>query len=384
MKKSISFFCGIMVIFMLMLQSISYGLGNSYTGVQNYEALYKNCSFSDIKNHWAKKSIYKMSALSVIRGMGDSKFYPDKKLTKEEAIILLIRLMGLEDEAQMVGEKLMRELDTGKYTIFSPYDYWIDGYIKVAKSKNIITREELSKILNLSEGQKERIEQAVAEKMDVYMKDPYLTEEQTQNIEIALRKKIERSYTWGQAATREQIAIWVGRMLEIKPIHGEYLQEIYTLRDWKNIKPSYIAMVEAIMKKGIIKGDNKGYFKPKAYITLAEMAAILDKASEQMLIKRGFKIIMGSVENIDTFVTSEQDIVSTKFIGVQNRVFTINNEDHSYTQLVSKESDIDTFDRGFLVYKNGYIGLPKDIRINDYIKYFINEQGEVLFVEVEY
>ncbi|MCT4607137.1 MAG: S-layer homology domain-containing protein [Marinisporobacter sp.] len=377
------------VIIMLLLTpllstyGVSHALGQSYEGVKNYEALYENSYFTDINNHFARKSIIKMSALSVLRGMGKHKFYPDYKVTKEQAIVFIVRLMGLEEEAQIVGEKLMKEIDTGAYQFKSPQDDWIEGYIKVAQSKNIITREEAKKIVELSDEQKDQIEEKLAEKMLVYDKKKNLTEEQLKNIENSIRENLERSYTWKQAANREEVALWIAKMLEIEPIHGKPQQKIYTIKDWKSIKTTDIPMIEAIVQKGIMNKNSKGYFRPKDSVTRGQIAVILDKASGEILKKQGYKKLSGTVEEVESYVTSEQNGRSMDLYGVENSTFTINNDDGSYTELVANKSDIRDLNKGFLVYKNGMLGLPKNIAAYDYIKYFMNNEGKVVFVEVE-
>ena len=253
----------------------------------------------------------------------------------------------------------------------------------MAQSKNIITKKETDKILTLSDKQKELIENNVGKKMLSYEQDENIIEVQAQNIEKSIRENLERDYTWRQGTNREEVALWIGRMLEIEPINGGDQQIIYTLKDWKNIEITSLPIVETVLQKDIMKGNTKGYFRPKDVVTRGEMAAILDRASEKILKKRGYKMISGTVEKIENYVTSEQDVVSTKFVGIENRLFTIRNEDNSYTTITAKQSTLDTFDKGFLVYKYGYLKLPKDIEENDYVKYFINEQGEVVFVEVE-
>ncbi|MCT4618972.1 MAG: S-layer homology domain-containing protein [Marinisporobacter sp.] len=362
---------------------VGHALGQSYEGVNNYEDLYENSYFTDIKTHWARKSIIKMSAFSILRGMGNHKFYPDYKVTKEQAVVFIVRLMGLEEEAQIAGEKMMKEIDTGAYQFKSPQDDWTQGYIKVAQSKNIITRTEAKKILELSDEQKDQIEEKLAQKMLVYDKKKDLTDEQLQNIEKSIRENLERSYTWEQAANREEVALWISKMLEITPINGKSQQKIYTLKDWKSIKTTSIPIIEAILQRGIMNKNSKGYFRPKESVTRGQMAAILDKASEEILKKRGYKKLSGTVEGVESYVTSEQDTISMDLYGVENSTFTINNDDGSYAQLVAKKSDISDFNKGFLVYKNGTIGLPKNIAEYDSIKYFMNDEGKIVFVEVE-
>ncbi|QXM06759.1 S-layer homology domain-containing protein [Crassaminicella indica] len=368
---------------LLSTYDISYGLGQPFDGIDNYQALYENSSFTDIKTHWARKSIIKMGALSVIRGMGNHRFYPNHAVTKEEALILIVRLMGLEKQAQIIGEKLMKEMDTGAYRLKVPQDDWLEGYIKVAQSKNIITRAEAKKILELTDEQKDKIEEKLAQKMLVYDQNQNLTNEQIENIEKSIRKNLERSYTWGQAANREEIALWVGRMLKITPINGDIQQRIYTMKDWKSIKTTSIPIIEAILQKGIMTKNSKGYFRPKDTVTRGQMAIILDKASEEILKVRGYKILSGTVEDIEKYVASEKDSITAELYGVENIIFTIHNDDGSYIEITSQKSTNKTLNKGFLVYKYGALGLPKDIQAGDYIKYFINDKGKVVFVEVE-
>ncbi|QZY55480.1 S-layer homology domain-containing protein [Crassaminicella profunda] len=387
MKQKFSLICIVMMTFLLTpllsTYGISYGLGESFDGIDNYESLYENSSFTDIKTHFARKPIIKMSALSVLRGMGNHKFYPNHKLTKEQAVVFIVRLLGLEDESQIVGEKLTKEMDTGAYRFKSPQDDWLEGYLKVAQSKSIITREEVKKIVELSDEQKDKIEEKLAKKMLVYDQNRNLTDEQIENIEKSIRKNLERSYTWGQAANREEIALWVGRMLQITPINGEPQQRIYTMKDWKSMKTADIPIIEAILQKGIMTKNSKGYFSPKATVTRGQMAAILDKASEEILKKRGYKTLSGTVEEIENYVTSEQDMITRDLYGVENRIITINNDDGSYTEITAKKSSINDLNKGFSVYKYGILGLPKDIQVDDYVKYFINAEGKIVFVEVE-
>ncbi|MBF8982493.1 S-layer homology domain-containing protein [Lutibacter sp. B2] len=340
----------------------------SYKGIKNYQSLYKNCNFYDVKNHWAGKSIYKMSILSVIRGEGNNKFYPDRNITKEEALSLLVRLGGLEGEAQKLGEN---------------QNDWSQGYIKLAQSKNIIGKEDVKNINELSEREKEKIEENIMKKIDAYAKNDNITEEELENIEKRLREDLEKDYTWRGYATREEIAIWVANLIRLEPIRGQKQQLIYTLKDYKDIKVEDVPIIESVLQKGFMKGNDKGYFNPKKTITRAEMAVVLDNISEKIFKDRGYKLESGFVENVEKYVTPEKDNVSMEIEGVGNYIITLRDEEDQYIKINSKQSSEGDTSGGFIVYKEGHIGYPSMIKENDYINCWINPKNEVIYTEID-
>lgn len=60
-----------------------------------------NSTFSDVpSSHWAYKHVAKMALNGVISGTGGGKFAPNDNVTHEQAIVMAIRFMGLEDLAK--------------------------------------------------------------------------------------------------------------------------------------------------------------------------------------------------------------------------------------------------------------------------------------------
>ncbi|WP_069650531.1 S-layer homology domain-containing protein [Caloranaerobacter ferrireducens] len=368
------------VIMVVSIASVSYGvLGQeaaAYEGLPAYKELYNNINFADIKSHWAKDSIYRMSSLSVIKGVGYNKFYPDGTLTREQAIALLVRLLGLESQAQISGENSIKNSDTGGYTILTPNDYWSRGYIDVALQNNIITQEEVDDILTLTEEEQNDLELEIEKEIVSYETDPDLTDNQIKNIENQLREKIEKKYTWKKPADREQVAIWVSRILDLKPIYGQAQQKIYNLKDWQKIKTTNIPIIEALLQKGVMKGDDRGYFNPKGYLKRAEMAKLLDNIFEDFLLKQGYKIGTGLVERIDKNYQIDEKTT------IEKKIFRIKDDDNNILNFIAQESEDDVYDRGFLVYKNGSLTKYNELNEYDYIKYYINPQNNVVFVEI--
>ncbi len=59
--------------------------------------------FDDTKNHWAKDYITMAKARGIINGVSATKFAPDKNLTNEQAIKMIVCMLGYKDDAEKNG-----------------------------------------------------------------------------------------------------------------------------------------------------------------------------------------------------------------------------------------------------------------------------------------
>ncbi|NCU19066.1 S-layer homology domain-containing protein [Pallidibacillus pasinlerensis] len=82
--------------------------------------------FPDIKNHWAKSSIEFLAERDILHGMPDGSFKPDNSITREEAVKVLVKTLGVE-----VKEQKSKFPDV-------PEGFWAEEYINVAKDESII------------------------------------------------------------------------------------------------------------------------------------------------------------------------------------------------------------------------------------------------------
>jgi len=57
----------------------------------------RNISFTDLDKHWAKDNIGNLVAAGVISGYPDGTFRPDQKVTREEMVVMLSRIMNLDN-----------------------------------------------------------------------------------------------------------------------------------------------------------------------------------------------------------------------------------------------------------------------------------------------
>lgn len=70
--------------------------------------------FTDVPtNHWANGYVVKVASLGIVNGYGDGTFGPENTVTYAQALTMIVRTMGLEEDA----------ISAGGYP---------DGYVKVA------------------------------------------------------------------------------------------------------------------------------------------------------------------------------------------------------------------------------------------------------------
>lgn len=107
-----------------------------------------NKTFSDIVDHWAKDSIEVMAARHVTEGTGNNRFSPDAKITRAEFTAMIVRALGITEEA---GQNPFIDVKAGDWFADSALKANAAGIIQ-GDSKgnfapgNMITREEMAAI----------------------------------------------------------------------------------------------------------------------------------------------------------------------------------------------------------------------------------------------
>ncbi|MEW6661702.1 MAG: S-layer homology domain-containing protein [Bacillota bacterium] len=237
MKKSI------LVLFLLGLLHLFFGgpvealpvQGQIFQGRINTAQNLNAVKFSDINNHWARESIHRMALQSIIRGYGDGRFLPDQAMTKEETLAILIRLLGQEERA--------RELT-------APNGNWSDGYLVAAVAQGIIS-------------------------------------------EVERREMVEGKRR--QPAERQEVGLWVGRVLGLKPVPETRQVAVFGFRDRNRINEAWLPMIEAVVQEGVFFGVSPGLFGPREPITRGQIAAIADRINPKLAGLRGVSIFAGEL-----------------------------------------------------------------------------------------
>lgn len=81
-----------------------YALINSLTN-SDYALIWNPISFDDMAGHWAEASVNNMGARLVVNGVGDGRFNPDADVTRAEIAAIMVRGLGLRLESGNVPFK---------------------------------------------------------------------------------------------------------------------------------------------------------------------------------------------------------------------------------------------------------------------------------------
>ncbi|MBN4067521.1 MAG: hypothetical protein COA82_08800 [Alkaliphilus sp.] len=329
-----------------------------------------NISFTDLNNHWAKQAINEIAALSVMRGRNNNTFDPNATLTRQEVLTTLVRLIGQEEEAQQFGETGAPATVRG-IRVFSTTDNWAEGFIQMAIQNGIVTNDEVDEILNLTDAQTEEIDNIIENAIERYQDEEFTGNELTQ-IEQQIREKIELDTAWNKPVTREQTAIWISRVLDLEPIYAENIVKLYNFDDWKQLKIENVPIIEAILQENIMNGISETRFDPKGNLTRAQLAQLIYNINDKLLEERQLTKHTGTVLSVsleDEFKKNDTEELSPRVFALRDQAGQI------ITITTNKNSD-------FIVQKNEELGLSNLLKEGDQIKYYTNQNNEIIYARV--
>lgn len=201
----------------------------------------KKVSFTmmgDVYGHWAAEPVTAMQKQGIIAGFPDGKFHPQKEVSKNEALVMLMRAMGYEDESP-----------TSKSLKLVPKN-WASEMVALALDKGIITREEL------------------------------------------------KNFDGNDAAQRYEVAMWLARALSSSDLLGHLSGETVQFTDAGKI-PGYAKNYVAQMARaGIMRGYPGNTFKPQNPVQRAEIAAMLFRCQNMFSLNPKFDFIKGTVDDV--------------------------------------------------------------------------------------
>ena len=233
--------------------------------------------FNDTRGHWAETSIEKMQQYGFIKGYLNGTFQPNKPVTEIEVIVMVVRAMGLEEDAQ----------DTDVATLIDSLVQlpdWAAGYLQVALDNDVITESELL------------------------------------------------SFQPNQGAKRIMVALWLSRALNL----DDYIDEDTELPflDKDEISDELYEAAVLMYEADLIKGD--GYnFQPNKPITRAEMAVLLDRIDESDASNIYFTDFKGFITDVDDdSITVERWDISKNFDFADDVTVTLDGNDAEVSDLV--------------------------------------------------
>ena len=192
------------------------GIGGASTPVVEAPVVIE---FEDTAGHWAQQSIEKMTKSGLLKGVSQTKFEPERNITRAEFIAVISRALGLNNSQYQAVFSDVNANDWFAKEVCGAYSVGIiSGSNGVFNPHKEITREEAAKIL-----------------VEAY---------KTKNQDIATQ---EISFN-----DKDKISEWA----------VEYTCNAYSL--------------------GFIQGDNNGMFLPQSYATRAQAAAMIERLLEKM------------------------------------------------------------------------------------------------------
>lgn len=215
----------------------------SFSSAQVFAAT-KFTDISASKYDWVRPYIEKMSLAGIVQGMTDTTFEPDRVVTREQLVTMLVRLMGWEGLAS--GKSLPSNFP--KATSVAP---WARPYVAVAIEKGIVTGKDF------------------------------------------------QDFRPQDAAKRSEVAVFAVRALGLsqEAENRKNLSISLGFSDVHTIELDARPYVEIAVEKGIMKGYPDNSFKPEEKFTRAQMAVVLHNLSKLTKVN---SIISGVVQDVES------------------------------------------------------------------------------------
>lgn len=185
--------------------------------------------FKDVDMEWARKHIASLAAKGIFEGYADGTFQPNKPVTRQEAIVTAIRLMGLSEEAESDAKKKSHLNLKDEKNIAD----WARGYIAVALENDLFFENE---------------------------------------------DKLQPN----KPADRLWVTTMLVKALGLDAEAREKMNTKLSFKDAKSIPAGSVGYVAVAVEKGIVKGYSNNTFQPNKPVTRAEIAAFLDRAGEEL------------------------------------------------------------------------------------------------------
>ena len=194
---------------------------NSLTN-STYSVIYRPKTFKDVETHWAKDAVNDMGSRLVIDGIDENNFSPDRDITRAEFAAIMVRVLGLKGGR---GDKSFYDVKAAD---------WFSGYVKTAVEYGLIK--------GYDDG--------------TFKPDAQITREEAMTV-------IARAMMWTGLKTEFGV---------------DELTTLYTvMNDTDNVAVWAKGAVGACLKNGIVTGRDGLTIAPKASVTRAEVAVMVQR-----------------------------------------------------------------------------------------------------------
>jgi hypothetical protein len=242
MMKKARLILGVFLVFFLVFSLVAPGFAAEHGEEATQEREGITFDFNDSEEApWAAEYIGKMQSKDVIKGYGDGSFRPNAPVKRIEAIVMAVRLMGLEEEA------LAKPSDTAlHFKDEKQIPSWGRGHVAVALENGLFNP----------------------------------TEDKIQADKPASR-------------------VWIVQLLvKALGLEDEALKQMTNIPDFKDvhsISAGSIGYVNVAVEQEITAGYPDNTFKPSKNVTRGEMAAFLERTNEDLLEQSGALTVQGTI-----------------------------------------------------------------------------------------
>lgn len=214
----------------------------------------KELFFNDTKGHWAETYITALADKGLVDGVGGGRFAPEGRVTRAEFLKMAMDAAGVVGHAYREGECLD-----------ATNDDWYCYYLQGALDKGLIYLPlivESDKIISIPK----EIDKVVAEATET-------SEAVTAKI-YDYSEYADGKFNGNKPITREEMAAIVTDVA-LSPVGAVMMTPDFS--DFYDISPDYQPRVAACTKAGILSGMGDGTFAPKATLTRAQAAVVVNK-----------------------------------------------------------------------------------------------------------
>ncbi|WP_027400300.1 S-layer homology domain-containing protein [Anaerovorax odorimutans] len=218
-RKSISV---LLVIVMVMTVGLNMSFADNNVNTNSDNTTTKSEGITDIKGHWAETNIKEAVKLGIVNGYPDGKFLPDNLIKREEFFKLITNVLTQTPDASNVNLKFKDVVA----------DEWYVPTIKIAVAGNL-----------------------------------------TQGYE-------DGTFGIGKMMSRQEAAKVAASVIQVNNV-PEGAKGAESVKDKNQIGEWAYPYVDIMFKKGYMKGDTEGNFRPTNAITRAEATTILLNISKK-------------------------------------------------------------------------------------------------------
>ncbi|ATW25956.1 S-layer homology domain-containing protein [Candidatus Formimonas warabiya] len=201
--------------------------------------------FSDVPNgHWAERYIARMNLMGVAKGYDDGSFGINKPVNRLETVVMIIRAMGLESQAE--GKSIPLTFQEPEAV-----PAWAKQYIAMGVIQGVISGNDLV----------------------LFRGDDF--------------------------AKRYEVAQFIGKALGLEAIAPNHASDVLSYSDASDIPSSARGYVALLKSNGMMTGNEDGTFRPLENVTRGEFAVLMARLDEK-LGKLPEKEVQGTVSQVTT------------------------------------------------------------------------------------